>query len=149
MPRRVQALQKEIAALREQVAAGPQPGELSADKLLADAVEVAGVRVVVAEARGASPNVLRQLIDQLRKNASPVAVLLGGGSGDKVLLVAGLSRDLVERGADAGRWVREAAQEVGGSGGGKPDMAQAGGKHPDRLPDALEKARAVIADMLG
>ena len=59
-------------------------------------------------------------------------------------LVAGVSRDLVARGLSAGNWVREVAPVVGGGGGGRPDMAQAGGKQPDKLPQALEKARQTI-----
>ena len=66
----------------------------------------------------------------------------------KVMLAAGLSRDLVERGLDAVAWVRGAAETVGGSGGGRADMAQAGGKHPDKLPAALEIARADIEKLL-
>ena len=62
--------------------------------------------------------------------------------------MAGISRDLVGKGASAGNWVREVAPVVGGGGGGKPDMAQAGGKQPEKLPQALEKAREVIRGML-
>ena len=117
------------------------PAKLSAEKLLAEATDVGGVRVVVAEAPGADAGMMRQLIDQLRKKASPIAVLLGSREADKVTLVAGISRDLQERGLDAGQWIRGAAEVVGGRGGGKPDMAQAGGKHPEKLPEALEIAR--------
>ena len=66
----------------------------------------------------------------------------------KVVLVAGISRDLVEQGLNAGNWVREVAPLVGGGGGGKPDMAQAGGKEPEKIPDAVVKANQVIAEML-
>ena len=71
-----------------------QPAELSAEKLLAEATDVGDVTVVVAEAPGADADVMRQLIDQLRKKASPIAVLLGSREEDKVTLVAGISRDL-------------------------------------------------------
>ena len=63
-------------------------------------------------------------------------------------LIAGVSRDLVARGVSAGDWVREVAPVVGGGGGGKPDMAQAGGKLPEQLPAALEVARTKIRQML-
>jgi len=69
--------------------------------------------------------------------------------GGKVLLVAGLSRDLVDKGANAVKWVSEAAHEVGGGGGGRPDMAQAGGKDAEKLPQALAAAQKAIAKMLG
>ncbi len=107
------------------------------------------MRVVVAEVPGGTPAVMRQLIDQLRQKAAPVAVLLGSVQGDKVLLVAGLSRELPERGLDAGQWIRQVAPVVGGGGGGKPLMAQAGGKLPEKLPEALEQARAEIRRQLG
>ena len=109
---------------------------------------MAGVTVVIAETAG-GPQVLRQLIDQLRKSA-PIAVLLGARQDEgKVMLVAGFSRDLVDRGLDAVAWVRTAAALVGGSGGGRPDMAQAGGKNPEKLADALGAAQADIEKMLG
>ena len=74
------------------------------------------------------------------------ALLEGEG---KVVLVAGVSRDLVEKGVSAGNWVRDVAPVVGGGGGGKPDLAQAGGKQPEKLPDALAKAKEVARVMLG
>ena len=93
---------------------------------------------------------MRQLIDQIRKKASPSAVFLATTEGDsKVVLVAGVSRDLVDQGVSAGNWVRDVAPVVGGGGGGKPDLAQAGGKHPEKLADALAKAREVARAMLG
>jgi alanyl-tRNA synthetase len=93
---------------------------------------------------------MRQLIDQIRKKTSPSAVFLATTEGpDKVVLVAGISRDLVEKGVSAGNWVRDVAPIVGGGGGGKPDLAQAGGKEAAKLPEALTKARAVARAMLG
>ncbi len=63
--------------------------------------------------------------------------------------MAGISRDLQDRGLNAGEWIRAAAEVVGGRGGGKPDMAQAGGKHPEKLPEALQAAHAGIQSLLG
>jgi alanyl-tRNA synthetase len=150
VPDRIVALQAEIAELHRQVEQREAAGPLSAEALLANAEEVEGVRVIVAEAAAANPTLLRGLIDQLRKTASPVAVLLASCPGkDKVLLVAGVSHDLVDQGVHAGNWVRDVAAVVGGGGGGKPDMAQAGGKQPEKLPEALETARAKIRATLG
>lgn len=124
-------------------------GEISADELLEQAVQIQGATVVVAEARGANPGLMRNLIDQIRKKIEPSAVLLLASQGqDKVVLVAGISRTLVEQGANAGNWVREVAPVVGGGGGGKPEMAQAGGKDASQIPQAIEKAVAVITAML-
>ncbi len=148
VPTRVAAMAKELRDLKKQATAAPRAGGVTADQLLAGAVEMAGVKVVVAETPGGDANTMRQLIDQLRKAASPVAVLLGAGADDKVTLVAGISRDLEQRGLNAGEWIRSAAEVVGGRGGGKPDMAQAGGKHPEKLDAALEAARQSLPQLL-
>jgi alanyl-tRNA synthetase len=149
VPARVGAALAEIEDLKKQLAAQSQSGEISADSLLNSAQEIAGAKVIVAETPGANPNLMRQWIDQLRKKGGSLAVLLAAGQGeDKVTLVAGVTRDLVEKGVSAGNWVRDVAPVVGGGGGGKPDMAQAGGKSPDKLPEALEAARQVIKTML-
>ncbi len=75
-------------------------------------------------------------------------MLLAAVQGEKVLLVGGLSRDLVDRGLKAGDWVGAAAKAVGGGGGGRPDMAQAGGKDPSQLPAALEAARESMRNQI-
>jgi len=150
VPQRVEALLKEIRQLKKHAAAGSKAGGVSADKLLAEAAEVHGARVVVAELPEANPQAMRELIDQLRRKAAPVAVLLAARQEEeKVMLVAGLSRDLVQRGLDAVKWVRTVAAVVDGGGGGRPDLAQAGGKLAKKLPEALETARATIGEMLG
>ncbi len=147
---RIEALLKEVRQLKKQLAAGAKGVGVSAEGLLAEAAEVGGTKIIVAEVPDAGPPMMRQLIDQLRRKAAPVAVMLGSRQEEegKVLLVAGISRDLVEKGLDAVAWIRTAAKQVDGSGGGRPDMAQAGGKNPERLPEALQTARAVVKEML-
>jgi len=150
VPERLTALLVEVDGLRKQLSQLTQSGGLSAAGLLDAAETIGSTKVVVAEIPGANPGLLRQLIDQLRKKADSTAILFMAATGeDKVLLVAGLSRDLVQRGLSAGNWVRDVAPVVGGGGGGKPDMAQAGGKHPEKLPEALDTARIRIREMLG
>jgi alanyl-tRNA synthetase len=142
VPERIAAQLEEIRRLEEQLSQLKKSGALSADSLLEKAEVIAGVKVIAAETPGANSNLMRQWIDQLRKKTGPIAVLLAAREGDaKVLLVAGVSRELVDRGLSAGNWVKAVAQVVDGSGGGKPDMAQAGGKSPEKLPAALEKAK--------
>jgi alanyl-tRNA synthetase len=149
VPARIAALQDEIKSLQTQLAELAKSGQLSADALLERAEEVGGVKTVIAETPGANPNLMRQWIDQLRKKASPIAVLLAARQADdKALVVAGVSHELITRGADAGRWAGETAKVMGGGGGGKPDMAQAGGKDATKLPEALDRAREVIRGML-
>jgi alanyl-tRNA synthetase len=147
VPQRVAALAKEIRDLKKQLAAG-KAGGVTADKLLEESEKHNGATAVVAEAAGADAQLMRQMIDQLRKTASPIAVLLASREEDKVTIVAGISRELEQKGLNAGDWIRSAAEVVGGRGGGRPDMAQAGGKHPDKLPQALDAARARIKELL-
>ncbi len=149
LPGRIENLAKEVRQLKKQAAAGGAGQGASVDELLADAEKLGDVTLVLSEAPGANPNALRQLIDQLRRKAAPVAVLLAAlGEEGKVTLMAGLSRDLVERGLDAVKWIRPVAKIVGGGGGGRADMAQAGGKLPDKLPEALKTAKSEIQGML-
>jgi alanyl-tRNA synthetase len=150
VPTRITGLLSEIDEVKKQLATRAASGSLSADLLLNSAEKVNDATVVVAEAQGANSNLMRQLIDQIRKKTSPSAVFLAATEGEgKVVLVAGVSRDLVEKGVSAGNWVRDVAPVVGGGGGGKPDLAQAGGKQPENLPQALAKAREVAKVMLG
>ena len=145
---RIAAMQTEVAELEQQLVERAGAGMLTAEVLLERAEEIGGVRVVIAETPSSNANMMRQLIDQLRQTSSPIAVMLASRQGDdKVTLVAGVSRDLVER-ASAGDWVRPVAAAVGGSGGGRADMAQAGGKEPEKLPEALQIARDTIVAML-
>jgi alanyl-tRNA synthetase len=149
VPDRLDAMLAEAEQLQRELAELASHQEISADALLATAELHGPTTVVVAEVPGANPNRMRQLIDQVRKRTSPTAVFLATREAEnKVVLVAGLSRELVEQGLSAGNWVREVAPVVGGGGGGKPDLAQAGGKQPEHLPEALAKARAVIAGWL-
>jgi alanyl-tRNA synthetase len=150
LPERLLALRAERDKLNEQVAMLASSGHISADALLQSSKQVAGVAVIAVETPGATPNLMRQWIDQIRqKSTTPTAILFASKAGeDKVLLVAGISRELVARGLSAGKWISEVAPIVGGGGGGKSDLAQAGGKLPDKIPDALQRAHAAIQDML-
>jgi alanyl-tRNA synthetase len=145
VPERIEALSKEVRQLKKQLASGARVGGATPDRLLAEAEEVAGVKVVVDEVTNAGAPQLRELIDQLRRKSAPIAVFLAGRQDEgRVMLVAGLSRDLVEKGLDAVQWARPIAALLGGSGGGRPDLAQAGGKDAARLSEALEQARSAI-----
>jgi len=147
---RIEAMLAEVASLTERLAQREAAGPLSADSLLEKASDEGGVTVVVAEAPGVEPNLMRQLIDQIRQKAPMSAVMLATRQGeDKVTLVAGVSKQLQERGVSAGKWIGPVAKAVGGGGGGRADLAQAGGRDPAKLPEALSLARRTIAEMLG
>jgi alanyl-tRNA synthetase len=147
LPHRLGAVLKELRDLKKAKPAAAAAGA-SPEELLAGAIDVGGTRVVVAEAKGSDAGAMRQCIDQLRRKASPIAVLLGAVEADKVTLVAGISRELEARGLSAGAWIKDAATIVGGKGGGRPDLAQAGGKLVDQLPAALAAARKSIETLL-
>ena len=150
IPARVKSMSKEVRKLKKQLAAGPQSAALGTDELIKKAEKVGDVSVVCTDIPNGNPGSLRELIDQLRRKAAPIAVMLGTKTGDdKVMLVAGLSNDLVEKGLDAVKWIRESAKPIQGGGGGRPDMAQAGGKLPEKLPETFAVASEAIKKALG
>lgn len=148
-PDRIAALISEQQQLTEQLEQLEVGEATTAESLLASATQIAGVTVIAADIPDGNPGLMRKLIDQIRKQVNPAAIILGAKQGDdKSMLVAGITHDLVERGLSAGKWINEAATVVGGRGGGKPDMAQAGGKSPEKLPEAMQHAVKAIEAML-
>ena len=141
---RIKAMKAECESLQSQLAQRQNQETVSATDLIDAAESIDNVTVVVAEIANGNANLLRQLIDQIRKNASPSVALLATVAGEsKVVLVAGVSRELIDK-VKAGALVKHVAPVVGGGGGGKPDMAQAGGKDPTKIAEALEVAREKI-----
>jgi alanyl-tRNA synthetase len=135
--------QKQISALRRELAAQ------AFDRLLEGAAEVKGVRVLASSLPGADADTLRAMSDRFRQRfTSGVALLASVGSDGRPMLVAAVSEDLVRRGLNAGELVKIAAQPLGGSGGGRPTLAQAGGKDASRLDEALASAVAWVEQKL-
>ena len=144
---RVEALVAESVQLEKKIQGIADTETTSADSLLLAAEAIGGMKLVVAEIPGGNPTSMRSLIDQLRRTAGPVAVLLAGKqTNDKVILVAGLSDELVAQGMHAGNWVGCVAKVLGGGGGGKANMAQAGGRLPEKISEALEEARRFVQE---
>ncbi len=127
---RTRGLEREVQALKGELASG------GARDLLAEAVEVNGVKVLAARVDGVDARALRDAADKLRDQLGSGVVVLGAVEGDKVRLVAGVSKDLTGT-LQAGRLIGPVAERVGGKGGGRPDFAQAGGTLPDKLTEAL------------
>jgi alanyl-tRNA synthetase len=149
---RVNSLLDEIKSLKKQVSQRrPEaPARVTADDLLSAARQVAGATVVIQAVDNVAPDEMRQLIDVLRrKQETGLAVLLVTAVDGKVQLAAGLTKDLIERGLHAGNWLKEVAPVVGGGGGGRPDLAQAGGKSPEKIPAALVHALQTLSARLG
>jgi alanyl-tRNA synthetase len=148
---RIAALLEEVKTLKKQAAQRkPESGpKATPDELLA-AARAAGEAAVVIAAVEANLDEMRVLVDGLRrKRPENLAVLLIAAVDGKVSLVSAFSQDLVAKGRHAGQWLKKVAPAVGGGGGGRPDMAQAGGKDPAKIPDALELAWAVVREELG
>jgi alanyl-tRNA synthetase len=123
---------------------GAHVGE-AANKLLSDAGELGGGKLIVGEVPGGNDDTLRGVVDSIRKRTGSYGILLGSAGEGKVSLIAAVSDDLIAKGLKAGDWIREAAKVAGGGGGGRPQMAQAGGKDPAKLGEALEAARRFAA----
>ena len=126
----VKSLEKELARLKSRLAAS------QGDDLAGSAVDVSGAKVLAVAIDGADANALRETMDKLKDKLKSCAVVLASTEGGKVTLIAGVTQDLTAK-VKAGELVNFVAQQVGGKGGGRPDMAQAGGTEPANLPKAL------------
>jgi alanyl-tRNA synthetase len=115
--------------------------------LLEQADEVAGARLLIAQVDADNPKILREMNDQFKERLKSGVIVLGASKDDKVFLLVGVTPDLTER-VHAGQVIGEIAKEVGGSGGGRPDMAQAGGTRPEKLVEALKLARQLVEQKL-
>ncbi|MFZ8956406.1 MAG: alanine--tRNA ligase [Pseudohongiellaceae bacterium] len=128
------ALEKQLAQLKAQMAAS------AGDDLGSRAVELAGIKVLVANLEGFNPKSLRDTVDQLKNKLGDSVIVLACAAEGKVNLVAGVSKTLTDR-VKAGELVNMVAEQVGGKGGGRPDMAMAGGSQPENLSVALESVQ--------
>ena len=135
------ALEKELARLKSKMAAA-QGSDLSSQ-----AVDVKGVKVLAAALDGADAKTLRETLDQLKGKLKSAAIVLGSTEGGKVSLIAGVTADLTAK-LKAGDLVNYVAQQVGGKGGGRPDMAQAGGTDAAKVPAALGSVRQWVEQRL-
>ena len=126
----VKSLEKELMRLKSKLAAA------QGDDLSASAVDVNGAKVLAAEIDGADAKALRETLDKLKDKLGSAAIVLASREGGKVTLIAGVTADLTAK-VKAGELVNHVAIQCGGKGGGRPDMAQAGGTLPDNLPKAL------------
>jgi len=150
LPARVEALQEELKKLQGQLKKGAA-GDLAGagDRLLASAAEANGSRIIVGEVPAAPVDQMRAQADRLRQKAKSAVVVLGWTEEGKVGLLAAVTEDLTKKGVAAGKLIGEVAKVVGGKGGGRPDMAQAGGSDPNKLGEALQLAKKLAAEKLG
>jgi alanyl-tRNA synthetase len=142
LPKRVESLQEEVKKLQKQLQKG-SAGDLksAADKLLADAKEIKGAKLIVGELPGAPVDAMRAQIDRLRQKAGLSIIVLGWRNEDGTAgLTVGVSEDLVKRGIKSNDLIKPVAEAIGGKGGGPPHLATAGGKDAGKLSEALAKA---------
>ncbi|MCM3669967.1 alanine--tRNA ligase [Mesobacillus maritimus] len=123
---------------RENESLAAKLGNIEAGSLASQVKDVDGVPVLAAKVQAADMNSLRNMADDLKQKLGTVVILLGSADNGKVNLIAGVTKDLIDKGYHAGKLVKEAASICGGGGGGRPDMAQAGGKDPSKLDNALQ-----------
>jgi alanyl-tRNA synthetase len=135
------ALEKELARLKLKLASG------QGVDLAAQAVSVKGTNVLAATVEGADAKTLRETLDQLKDRLKSAAIVLGAVNDGKVSLIAGVTSDLTAR-VKAGELVNFVAQQVGGKGGGRPDMAQAGGNDAAGLPGALQSVKTWVEERI-
>ncbi|EPM7368714.1 alanine--tRNA ligase [Klebsiella pneumoniae] len=138
---RTRQLEKELQQLKEQAAA-----QESAN-LSSKAEEINGVKLLVSELTGVEPKMLRTMVDDLKNQLGSTIVVLATVADGKVSLIAGVSKDVTDR-VKAGELVGMVAQQVGGKGGGRPDMAQAGGTDASALPAALASVKGWVSAKL-
>ncbi|KVX50486.1 alanine--tRNA ligase [Burkholderia cepacia] len=137
----VKSLEKELGALKSKLASS------QGDELAQQAVEIGGVYVLAATLDGADAKTLRETVDKLKDKLKSAAIVLAAVEGGKVSLIAGVTPDASKK-VKAGELVNFVAQQVGGKGGGRPDMAQAGGTEPANLPGALAGVKGWVEERL-
>ena len=137
------ASRKEVARLRSRLA------RVEAESLLSKAVEVDGARVLSSAVEAQSMDAMREMVDWLRPRLEPGIIVLGAVINDRPSFVASVSKSLISPKFDAVKLVKQVASQTGGGGGGRPEMAQAGGKDPRQMKNALESVTRTVAEGLG
>ncbi|MGL4108110.1 alanine--tRNA ligase [Clostridium sp. LP20] len=134
--------EKEIAELKSKLTSGAE------DEILKSVKDVSGIKVVAYALADVDGNALRDLADKMRNKIGSGVVVLVSNVGGKVNLVAMATKDILNSGVHCGKIIKEVASIVGGGGGGRPDMAQAGGKNPDKIDEAIEKVYGIVESLV-
>lgn len=139
VPARVEGLQQQLKEVqRENESLRAKLGNIEAASLTDQLKQVDGINVLAARVSASDMDNLRGMVDELKNKLGSAVIVLGAVDADKVNLVAGVTKDLIDQGIHAGKIIKEVATRCGGGGGGRPDMAQAGGKDPSKLQEALD-----------
>ncbi|MTT32457.1 alanine--tRNA ligase [Terrilactibacillus sp. BCM23-1] len=147
VPDKITLLQKQVKELeKENNALSAKISQSQAGDLIHSVTEQDGIPYIAKKVSVSDMNQLRAMVDQLKNKLQSGIILLAASNEGKVSLVCGVSKDLIDKGFHAGKIIKEAASRCGGGGGGRPDMAQAGGKNPDKIQEALNSVSEFIKD---
>ncbi|WP_050615866.1 alanine--tRNA ligase [Bacillus testis] len=139
VPTRIESLNAELKELnRENESLKTKLGNIEAGNLVSSVKEINGINVLAAKVQASDMNHLRSMADELKGKISSGVIVLASVQGEKVNIIAAVTEDLIPKGYHAGKLIKEVATRCGGGGGGRPDMAQAGGKNPGEVDSALK-----------
>ncbi|MFA1820503.1 alanine--tRNA ligase [Virgibacillus oceani] len=145
LPERIEGLFKDMKALQKENESLLQKiSNAEASSIMERVEQLGDVKIIAEKVNVKDMNQLRTMVDELKQKLNSGIVLLAAENNQKVQLAAGVSKDLVEKGYHAGNIIKTAATKCGGGGGGRPDMAQAGGKNPEKIQEALEAAKTLV-----
>lgn len=145
IPSRIDAMQQQIRDLsRENESLTAKLGTMEAGNLIQDKEEINGVNVLAKKVDATDMDQLRNMVDKLKQDLKSGVIVLAAVNSGKVNIIAGVTKDLLNRGFHAGKLVKEVATRCGGGGGGRPDLAQAGGKNPEELERALDYVKDYV-----
>lgn len=146
VPKRIESLQVQLKELaRENESLQGKLSSIEAGGLTSQLKQIGNVPLLAAQVNAGSMDALRSIVDEMKVKLGSAVIVLGAAQDDKVNLVVAVTPDLVAQGYHAGKLIKEIAGRCGGSGGGRPDMAQAGGKEPAKLGEALQYAEELVA----
>ncbi|HLR40269.1 MAG TPA: alanine--tRNA ligase, partial [Virgibacillus sp.] len=149
VPERINGLFTEMKAVqKENESLHAKMSHAEASSLLEQVEEVHDVQVLTQKVQAKDMDQLRNMVDDLKQKLENAVILLAAENDQKVQLAAGVSKDLINSGMHAGKLIKQAAQLCGGGGGGRPDMAQAGGKDPKKINEALQSVKQYVKDNL-
>lgn len=149
VPKRIASLQADLKEVqRENESLLAKLSQAEAGSILEKVTEVGGVKVLTEKVNAKDMNHLRTMVDDLKAKLGSAVIVLGAVQNGKVNISAGVTKDVIEKGLHAGKLVKQAAEICGGGGGGRPDMAQAGGKQPEKLEEALATVEESVKSVL-
>ncbi|MDX2364021.1 alanine--tRNA ligase [Bacillus altitudinis] len=149
VPKRIASLQADLKEVqRENESLLAKLSQAEAGSILEKVIEVGGVNVLTEKVNAKDMNHLRTMVDDLKAKLGSAVIVLGAVQNGKVNISAGVTKDVIEKGFHAGKLVKQAAEICGGGGGGRPDMAQAGGKQPEKLEEALATVEESVKSVL-